>query len=126
MSTKWPRSSYATTTIKTATPTTKSDTETISQTTPQTVAKTPTATPSTELSYSVSETRHSVATSAVIFDKDSSDDDQEQNLIELLAAMPLTEKVALGFSVDDLILDCKFEGTQCYLKYDFICCSKLL
>lgn len=38
---------------------------------------------------------------------------QEQWLMEQLAKMTLDEKVSLGFNFADLILDCRFAGSEC-------------
>jgi hypothetical protein len=38
---------------------------------------------------------------------------EKQQLTETLASLPLTQKIALGFKQNDLIVDCTFDGVPC-------------
>lgn len=38
---------------------------------------------------------------------------KQEQLTEVLAAMPAAEKAALGYSIDDLIVDCHYDGLPC-------------
>ena len=44
---------------------------------------------------------------------------EQQALTEKLAAMPLEDKKALGFTATDFILDCQFAGATCSITDNF-------
>jgi len=37
----------------------------------------------------------------------------KEQLTEMLASMPLTEKIALGFTASEFIVDCNYDGVPC-------------
>ena len=42
----------------------------------------------------------------------------EETVMEILAAMSPSSKIPLGYSSNDVILDCKYAGYDCYLRFD--------
>lgn len=42
---------------------------------------------------------------------------EEEGLTESLAELPLEEKTSLGFTSYDMILDCKYAGTNCSIGW---------
>ena len=41
----------------------------------------------------------------------------QEALTENLAALPASERASLGFSMNDLILDCQYAGSSCDPRY---------
>ena len=40
-----------------------------------------------------------------------------EDVIETLASLTDEDKKGMGYSLPDLILDCQFEGSDCYYRY---------
>ena len=91
-------STSSTTTTSTSTSTTTTTTTTTSTTSTTTTTTTTTPSPSTETGSTAEPPLELV---------------DEQWLTEQLARMPLDDRVALGFNFTELVLDCRFAGSEC-------------
>lgn len=51
---------------------------------------------------------------------------RQEQLTEVLAAMPAAEKAALGYSIEDLIVDCHYDGLPCDMDRSGCACKFFL